>query len=70
MSVELYEDDVWWKGMVLRKSPAGVFVYLPGKGLQVHLLCSCKLGCAGTSQTWRSLYGGRSAQLLRVQHVL
>lgn len=30
MSVELYEDDVWWKGMVLRKSPAGVFVYLPG----------------------------------------
>jgi hypothetical protein len=31
MSVELYEDDVWWKGMVLRKSPAGVFVYLPGE---------------------------------------
>jgi hypothetical protein len=31
MAVELYEDDVWWKGMVLRKSPAGVFVYLPGE---------------------------------------
>jgi hypothetical protein len=35
MSVELYEDDVWWKGMVLRKSPAGVFVYLPGRSQQV-----------------------------------
>jgi acetyl esterase/lipase len=32
--VELYEDDVWLKGFVLRKSPAGVFVYLPGGGWQ------------------------------------
>jgi len=36
MSVELYEDDVWWKGLVLRKSPAGVFIYLPGGWTHSH----------------------------------
>jgi hypothetical protein len=30
MTIELHQDDVWWMGIVLRKSPAGVFVYTPG----------------------------------------
>eukprot|EP00775_Hariotina_reticulata_P009455 gene9455-9621_t len=29
-AVEMYQDDVWWKGLVLRKTPAGVFIYMPG----------------------------------------
>jgi hypothetical protein len=30
MTLDIHQDDVWWQGIVLRKSPAGVFVYTPG----------------------------------------
>eukprot|EP00878_Enallax_costatus_P024699 GHUV01026379.1.p1 GENE.GHUV01026379.1~~GHUV01026379.1.p1 ORF type:complete len:570 (+),score=274.12 GHUV01026379.1:491-2200(+) len=29
MCVEHYQDDVWWKGLIIRKTPAGVHVYQP-----------------------------------------
>lgn len=34
MCVDSYQDDVWWKGIVIRKTPAGVHVYMPGEALQ------------------------------------
>lgn len=30
MAVEMHQDDVWWEGLVLRKTPACVQVYMPG----------------------------------------
>jgi hypothetical protein len=30
MAVEMLQDDVWWMGVVLRKTVAGVHVYMPG----------------------------------------
>ena len=30
MAVEMHQDDVWWKGLALRTTPAGMHVYLPG----------------------------------------
>jgi hypothetical protein len=31
MAVEMHQDDVWWKGLALRTTPAGMHVYMPGE---------------------------------------
>lgn len=39
MCVEHYQDDVWWKGLIIRKTPAGVHVYMPGRGFMPIPAC-------------------------------